>query len=163
MYCLWGEVCSQLILQFFYRRIQGSNKPFVPCGNGKLKNPTFESDPRYESQQSDLYKGWNSKAKSLELKKHTSSFSSELEEQEAENKYFPVDKVCVLSGTKTQNTLKPGQWLPLLSQCHKSGVLEGNFCMRHLKTWGRKRICENDWHFTETLVLKQKYLQQNNS
>lgn len=108
MFCLWGEVCCSRLLQFFYQKIQGANKPFVPCGNGKLRNPTFESDPRYESLLSDLYKGLNSKAKSLELKKHMSFFFSGLAEQEAENKYFLVDKVCMLSGTKTQNTPKPG-------------------------------------------------------
>lgn len=107
-----------------------ANQPSVPSGNRKLRNAAFENDPRCKYLLSGLFEGWNTRAKSPELRKHKSYFSSGLAKQEVENKYSLMDEVCMLSQTKTQTTLKPGQRLPLLSLCCKSGVLEGNFSVR---------------------------------
>lgn len=154
VYCWWGRASSPLLLQFFYWKTKVANKPSVPCGNRKLRNATFENDPRYKYLLSGLFKGWNTRAKSPELKKHKTYFSSGLAEQEAENKYSLVDEVYMLSGTKTQTTLKPGQWLPLLSQCCKFGVLEGNF------VWDTWRF-EEEKRNVKMSDISQKFCFQN--
>jgi len=73
------------------------NKPSEPCGNRKLKNAIFKNDPRYDNLLYGLFKGWNTRAKSPELKDGKSYFSSGLAKQMAKNSI--VDEVCMLSGT----------------------------------------------------------------